>query len=116
MNVQPHVNSPSARDLAYSFHPWTNARAHEERGPAIIERAKAVHVYDNQGTGYIDALAGMWSVAVGYGEERLVTAAAEQMRRLPFYHSLSHKANHPAIDLSEKLVALSPQKLRRVFF
>ena len=116
MNVQRPVNSPSARDLAYSFHPWTNARAHEERGPTIIESAKGIYVYDDQGNRYIDALAGLWSVAVGYGEERLVTAAAEQMRRLPYYHSFSHKAHNPAIDLAEKLVALAPQRLRRAFF
>lgn len=116
MKAQLNVNSQYARDLAYAFHPYTNARAHEERGPIIMERGKGVYVYDDQGKAYLEALAGLWSVAIGYGEERLVTAAAEQMRKLPYYHSFAHKANGPSIDLAEKLVAMTPERLARVFF
>ncbi|MBV9115685.1 MAG: aminotransferase class III-fold pyridoxal phosphate-dependent enzyme, partial [Hyphomicrobiales bacterium] len=68
-------NSQAARDIAYYFHPATNARRHEEIGPTIMERGKGVHVYDDQGKEYIEGLAGLWSVAVGFGEERLVKAA-----------------------------------------
>ena len=68
-------NSQAARDIAYYFHPATNARRHEEIGPTIMERGKGVHVYDDQGKEYIEGLAGLWSVAVGFGEERLVRAA-----------------------------------------
>src|SRR5688500_9113588 len=103
-----NVNSPSARDLAYSLPPYTNAPAQEERGPTIIESAKGIYVTDDQGREHIEALAGLWSVAVGYGEERLVAAAADQMRKLPYYHSFAHKAHNPAIDLAEKLVSLTP--------
>jgi 4-aminobutyrate--pyruvate transaminase len=116
MKVQLNVNSPTARDLAFALHPYTNARAHEARGATIIERGEGIHVYDDQGREYIEALAGLWSVAVGYGEERLVEAAAAQMRKLPYYHSFSHKANNPSIDLAEKLVRITPERLRRVFF
>ena len=68
MNVHP--NSPAARDIAYYFHPSTNARRHETVGPMIIERGQGVYVYDDQGKQYIEGLAGLWSVAVGFGEER----------------------------------------------
>ena len=74
-------NSQAARDIAYYFHPATNARRHEEIGPTIIERGKGVHVYDDQGKEYIEGLAGLWSVAVGFGEERLVRAATLQMQQ-----------------------------------
>lgn len=110
------ANSPHARDLAHSLHPYTNARAHEQRGPTIIDHGKGIYVYDDQGKEYIEALAGLWSVAVGYGEERLVTAAAEQMRKLSYYHSFSHKAHNPAIDLADKLAKITPKGLNRVFF
>lgn len=116
MKPQPNVNSQYARDLTYAFHPYTNARAHEERGPIIMDHGKGVFVYDDQGNEYLEALAGLWSVGVGYGEERLVTAAAEQMRKLPYYHSFAHKANGPAIDLAEQLVKMTPERLARVFF
>jgi 4-aminobutyrate--pyruvate transaminase len=116
MKPQPQLNSPQARDLAYSFHPYTNARQHEERGPVIIERGDGIRVYDSEGKEYIEALSALWSVGIGYGEERLVQAAAEQMRKLPYYHTFAGKANHPAIDLAERLVAMTPDRLARAFF
>jgi 4-aminobutyrate--pyruvate transaminase len=101
-------NSLAARDIAYYFHPATNARRHEKVGPMMIERGKGVHVWDDQGKEYIEGLAGLWSVAVGFGEDRLVKAAAEQMAKLPFYHSFSHKSHPSATKLAERLVNLAP--------
>ena len=101
-------NSLAARDIAYYFHPATNARRHEQVGPMVIERGEGVRVWDDQGKEYIEGLAGLWSVAVGFGEPRLVKAAAEQMAKLPFYHSFSHKSHAPAVKLAERLVGLAP--------
>jgi 4-aminobutyrate--pyruvate transaminase len=110
------ANSPSARDIAYIFHPATNARRHEQVGPLIIERGKGIYVYDDQGKEYIEGLAGLWSVAVGFGEARLVEAATDQMRKLPYYHSFGHKSHNPAIDLSERLIKMAPGRLAKVFY
>jgi 4-aminobutyrate--pyruvate transaminase len=101
-------NSLAARDIAYYFHPATNARRHEQVGPMIIERGEGVRVFDDQGKEYIEGLAGLWSVAVGFGEQRLVKAAAEQMAKLPFQHSFSHKSHPAAVKLAERLVTLAP--------
>ena len=101
-------NSLAARDIAYYFHPATNARKHEQVGPMMIERGEGVRVWDDQGKEYIEGLAGLWSVAVGFGEPRLVKAAAEQMAKLPFYHSFSHKSHPCATKLAERLVKLAP--------
>ena len=116
MNIPANPNSPRARDLKYVFHPYTNARTHEQRGPTIMERGKGIYVYDDTGKEYIEGLAGLWSVAVGFGEERLVTAAAEQMRKLAYYPIFTHKAHNPSIDLAEKLIGIAPNGLARVFF
>ncbi len=109
-------NSAQARDVAYLLHPNTNARKHEKTGPLVIERGDGIHVYDDNGKEYIEAMAGLWSVAVGFGEPRLVAAAAAQMSRLPYYHSFSHKSHPSVIDLGERLVKMSPKGLDRVFF
>jgi 4-aminobutyrate--pyruvate transaminase len=82
----------------------------------IIEKGKGVYVYDDQGKEYIEGLAGLWSVAVGFGEERLVQAAAEQMRKLPYYHTFAHKGHGPSIDLAEKLIEMTPDTVSKVFF
>ena len=82
----------------------------------IIERGEGIHVYDDQGKEYIEGLAGLWSVAVGFGEERLVRAAVEQMRKLPYYHSFAHKSHPMVIDLAERLVTMAPTGLAKVQF
>ena len=75
-------NSPEARDIASVLHPYTNLKKHEETGPLVIARGEGVWVYDNAGNSYIEGLAGLWSTSLGFGEERLVEAAARQMREL----------------------------------
>jgi 4-aminobutyrate---pyruvate transaminase len=114
MTVIP--NSIHARDVAYLLHPNTNARRHEKIGPIVIDRGEGIYVYDDQGKQYIEAMAGLWSVGVGFGEQRLVDAATRQMAKLPYYHSFSGKSSEPTIDLAERLVKMSPKGLDRVFF
>ena len=70
MTRQP--NSVEARDIAYHFHSNTNARRHEEIGPVVIEKGDGIYVEDNNGKRYIEAMAGLWSVGVGFSEKRLV--------------------------------------------
>ncbi len=114
MSVRP--NSPEARDIATHLHPYTNARRHEEIGPMIITEGKGVYVYDNEGRKYIEGLAGLWCASLGFGEERLIKAATDQMRKLAYYHGFAHKTPEPVIDLAEKLLAIAPVKMSKVFF
>lgn len=109
-------NSIINSDLAHVLHPYTDARRHEERGPLVIERGKGIHVYDSAGQEYIEGLAGLWSVAVGFGEPRLRQAALEQMDKLPYYHTFAHKTHGPSVRLAEKLAEMTPGDLSRVFF
>ena len=114
MTVIP--NSIQARDITYLLHPYTNARRHEKNGPIVIDRGEGIYVYDDAGNKYIEAMAGLWSVGVGFGEQRLVDAATRQLAKLPFYHSFSSKTSEPAIELAERLVRMTPPGLDRVFF
>jgi len=109
-------NSLSAKDVAFVLHPNTNLRQHEVSGPMVIERGEGIHVFDEDGNRYIEAMSGLWSVAVGFGEPRLVNAAAKQMAKLPYYHTFSHKTNAPSIELAERLVAWAPDNVVRAFF
>jgi 4-aminobutyrate--pyruvate transaminase len=109
-------NSIQARDIEYVLHPVTNARRHEEVGPIVIDRGEGIYVFDDQGNRYLEAMAGLWSVAVGFGEKRLVEAAGRQMAKLPFYHTFSSKTNEPSVLLAERLVKMTPERLKRAFF
>ena len=109
-------NSQEARDVAYQLHAYTNARAHQQAGPLVIERGEGPYVFDASGKRYFEAMSGLWSVGLGFSEKRLVEAAHKQMQALPFYHTFSSKSHGPSIDLAEKLVALAPVPMSKVFF
>ena len=109
-------NSAAAMDIASHLHPYTNARKHETEGPMVITEGKGIFVYDDQGKEYIEGLAGLWYAALGFSEERLAQAAAEQLRRLPCYHSFAHKSPLPTIELAAKLIEIAPVPMSKVFF
>lgn len=114
--VASGMNSQEARDIAYHLHSYTNAARHLEIGPLVIERGEGPYVFDNNGKRYLEAMAGLWSVGLGFNEQRLVDAATRQMQALPFYHSFSHKSHGPVIDLAEKLISIAPALMSKVYF
>ena len=82
----------------------------------IIVRGEGCYLEDSNGRRYLDALAGLFSVNIGYsfGDE-IGQAAHEQMLELPFYTNWSYA--HPrAIELAAEVASLAPGDLNRVFF
>jgi 4-aminobutyrate--pyruvate transaminase len=114
--MTPPRNSNAARDIAYALHPYTDHKAHLVNGPVVISRGKGVRVYDDQGKEYIESVAGLWCASLGFDNERLVQAATDQMRKLPFYHAFTAKSHEPLIDLSEMLIERAPVTMSKVFF
>ena len=109
-------NSMASRDARSMIHPYTNLSVHEQTGPMIINRGKGIYVYDDNGKEYIEGLAGLWCTSLGFGEEELIKAATEQMRKLPYYHAFAHKSTEPVILLAEKLLEMAPVEFSKVFF
>ncbi|MFT4115215.1 aspartate aminotransferase family protein [Bradyrhizobium sp.] len=114
MNIRP--NSLDARDIANVLHPYTNAVAHEASGPMIVERGEGIYVFDQDGKRYIEGLGGLFCTSLGFSEPRLVDAAHRQLKQLPFYHSFGGKSHPTAIELAERLVAIAPVPMSKVFF
>jgi 4-aminobutyrate--pyruvate transaminase len=114
MDIQP--NSIEARDKAYHLHSYTNARALEQDGALVIERGEGIYVYDNAGKRYIEGMAGLWSVGVGFGESRLVEAATRQMAKLPYYHTFAARTHGPSVELAEKLIGMAPVPMSKAYF
>jgi adenosylmethionine-8-amino-7-oxononanoate aminotransferase len=82
----------------------------------IIVKGDGCYLWDSNGKRYLDALAGLFSVNIGYGHgEEIGQAALEQMRELPFYTNWSY-AHPKAIELAAELASLAPGDLNRVFF
>ncbi|HKU55525.1 MAG TPA: aspartate aminotransferase family protein [Gaiellaceae bacterium] len=84
--------------------------------PPIIVRGDGCYLEDVHGNRYLDALAGLFSVNLGYGfGEEIGQAALDQMRELPFYTNWTYA--HPrAIELAAEIASLAPGDLNRVFF
>ena len=103
-------------DLAHVLHPNTNLAAFQRSGPLVLMRGEGVHVWDNRGRQYIEAMAGLWCTTLGYGDEELARIAYEQMKRLSFSHLFTGKSHEPGVLLADKLVKMAPFAASRVFF
>jgi len=112
---QPLSNS-QMRDAEALLHPYTNAVALRETGAQIIERGEGVRVYDASGRPFIEAMSGLWCAGLGFGNAELVETARLQMERLPYYHLFTGKSHEPAVELAERIKALAPGRMSRVFY
>ena len=111
--------SPEQLQQAARDHLWlhfTRMGAYGDGEVPIIVRGDGCYLEDANGKRYLDALAGLFSVNIGYGYgEEIGQAALEQMRELPFYTNWSYA--HPrAIELAAEVAELAPGDLNRVFF
>ena len=115
------ASAPARLDLqrAAREHLWlhfTRMGGYRDAEIPIIVRGDGCYLEDANGKRYLDALAGLFSVNIGYGfGEEMGEAAAAQMRELPFYTNWSYA--HPrAIELAAEVASLAPGDLNRVFF
>ncbi len=109
-------NSNAARDIANLIHPYTNLDRHAEVGPIVMKGGDGVYVTDDGGRRYLEGMAGLWSASLGFSEPRLAAAASRQLAELPFYHLFNHRSHEPAIELSERLLAIAPKGLKKALF
>ena len=111
------ANSNSARDRSFLLHPMTDLARHQKEGPLVVTRAELTHVkWMTAGSGSIEGVSGLWSVSLGFHNERLARAAYEQMLKLPSYHMFRFKSHEPGIELAERLLSISPVPMSKVFF
>jgi adenosylmethionine-8-amino-7-oxononanoate aminotransferase len=104
----------AARDHLWMH--FTRMAAYEEAEVPIIMRGDGCYLEDANGKRYLDALAGLFAVQIGYsyGDE-VGRAAHAQLKELPFYTNWSYA--HPrAIELAHEVAQLAPGDLNRVFF
>ena len=105
-----------AADAAHHLHPFSDHKSLHEGRVRIITGGDGVWLTDDQGRRVLDAMAGLWCVAAGYGREELVEASAAQMRALPFYNTFFKTSTRPVIALAERLAAMAPGDLNHAFF
>jgi adenosylmethionine-8-amino-7-oxononanoate aminotransferase len=119
MSTELTTMSPAELQQAARDHLWmhfTRMSSYMDGDIPIIVRGDGCYLEDSNGKRYLDALAGLFAVQIGYGfGEEMGEAAAAQMRELPFYTNWSYA--HPrAIELAAEVASLAPGDLNRVFF
>jgi L-2,4-diaminobutyrate transaminase len=116
MSVETTAAAEEA-DRRFVFHPFTRLDEHERTGsPSMIVTGRGVRVLDIHGRSYIDGMAGLWCVNVGYGRTELGDAMREHAGRLGYYHAFSSMGTDTPGLLAERIVDLAPPGMSKVFF
>jgi LysW-gamma-L-lysine/LysW-L-ornithine aminotransferase len=84
------------------------------RRDVVLVRGKGARLYDDQGREYIDCASNVGVSNIGHGNEEVARAIYEQYLTLGNCYGMFY--NPVRARLAERLVSLSPPKLKRVFF
>lgn len=103
-------------DRDHYIHPWTDFSVFKEKGSLVIAESEGAYVFDSDGKRYLDGIGGLWCVNIGYGNEEMAEAIADQVRRMPYYSTFTHVTTPPAAELAAKLAQLTPGSLNHVFY
>jgi adenosylmethionine-8-amino-7-oxononanoate aminotransferase len=106
----------AAADRRHLWHPFTQQRNWcEEEPPVVIDHAEGTNLFDSDGNAYIDGVSSLWCNVHGHRHPALDDAVRSQLGRVA--HSTMLGLSHePAIELAERLAAIAPRGLTRVFY
>lgn len=109
-------NPVQQQDAGHHIHPFTDTKALNEKGARVITRGEGVYVWDDQGKRMLDAMAGLWCMAIGYGRSEVADAVHAQMQELPYYNTFFQTTHQPVAELSKKLAEIAPPEINHTFF
>ena len=102
------------RDRAHLVHPQHGRTACD--AAHVWVKGDGVFLTDADGRRYLDGMAGLWNVTAGHGRTELADAARDQMIELGFASAYAGSSNPRAIELAERLAALTYPSINRFFF
>ena len=98
------------------FHGYTSIAQHDQDGPFILDSGRGVTITGHDGRDYLDAVAGLWCVNLGWGRREIIEAISAQLEKLSYYHIFTSLSNEPAIRLAHRILQLAPHNMSKVFF
>ena len=114
--MKDHAPSWEARADATALHGFTDLPTVARRGATVLTHGRGAYVFDVHGRRYLDANSGLWNMVAGFSHEGIAEAARAQYDRLPGYHAFFGRMSDRTVELSERLIALSPWGRGRVFY
>ncbi|WP_368679769.1 adenosylmethionine--8-amino-7-oxononanoate transaminase [Staphylococcus pseudoxylosus] len=103
------------KDSEYVWHPFTQMGVYTKDNPIIIEKGKGSYLYDTNGKKYLDGYASLWVNVHGHNNKKLNKAIKKQLNKIA-HSTLLGSSNIPSIELAKKLVNITPEKLKKVFY
>jgi adenosylmethionine-8-amino-7-oxononanoate aminotransferase len=94
---------------------FTRMSSYADHDVPLIVRGEGQYVFDQNGKRYLDGLAGLFVSQIGHGRTEVAEAGARQASELAYFPLWSY-AHPQAIELAERLSAMAPGDLNRVFF
>jgi len=104
------------KDINHNIHPWTNFATFKDEGSLVMARSNGNYVYDTDGNKYLDGIAGLWCVNIGYRHQTMVKAIVDQINEIAYYTTFGHVVTPPAAELAAKIAELAPGDLNHTFF
>ena len=109
------TNKLIAKDRKYLWHPFTQMQEWQSDEVVVVERGKGCYLVDTEGRKYLDGVSSLWCNVHGHRVKELDRAIEKQLKKIS--HSTFLGLTHPAaIELAEKLIAIVPKGLTRVFY
>lgn len=111
-------NDLLARDRKHFLHPSTHAHDHATGAlpGRIVTGASGVRIRDHAGRELLDAFAGLYCVNIGYGRTEVADAMHRQATELAYYHTYVGHSTEAIIELSDRVIAWSPEGMRKVYY
>ncbi len=108
-----HYHDLIRRDADVLWHPY--AAAPVPIAPYAVKSASGTRLKLHDGRELIDGMSSWWAVIHGYNQPRLNAAMTAQLQDMAhvMFGGLTHE---PAVLLAEKLLAITPPGLAKVFF
>ena len=103
------------KNRRFLWNPFTQMKTYLAEEPVVIERGEGVKLFDIDGVEYYDGNSSLWVNVHGHNRAELNEAIARQLELIS-HSTLLGMANVPAVELAERLVALAPDRLQKVFF
>ena len=103
------------RDQRALWHPFTQMSDWMDGHPVVIDRGEGNYLIDTDGNRYLDGVSSLWVNLHGHDHPILRARIHAQLDKLA-HSTLLGLAGVPSIELAEKLVAIAPSGLTRVFY